>query len=64
MLGRTGAVVTAYGLPGDVKAFVAVVVTLLIYEYTYCSASVIILAALPTDQSWMPEVRARGACQL
>jgi hypothetical protein len=28
-----------------------------------CSASVIILAALPTDQSWMPEKRARGACQ-
>jgi hypothetical protein len=31
--GLTGSVVTAHGYPGDVKASVAVVITLLIYEY-------------------------------
>jgi hypothetical protein len=34
-VGRTGPVVTAYGSPGDIKAFVAVVVKLLIFAYLF-----------------------------
>jgi hypothetical protein len=32
---RTGPVVTAYGIPDDIKASAAVVVTLLIFAYYY-----------------------------